>query len=139
MRHQKAAQQFSATSDVVVKVSKCLLKHPRPSRMHLPLQNERQPIPDVPAVYFVRGSEEAVAAVAADAERGLYDAMHLNFSPPLTPPLLEALAKHLVGSGSAHRVSKVPPPPPPHPPHCVRQWEIMRVQPGTRMHSRAFR
>lgn len=75
--------------------------------LHLQLENDRQPIPDVPAVYFVRGDEAAVAAVASDAAKGLYDAMHLNFTPPLSPQLLESLAKQLVASGSAHRVSKV--------------------------------
>lgn len=75
--------------------------------LHLQLENERQPIPDVPAVYFVRGSEASVAAIAADAAKGLYDTMHLNFTPPLSPPLMEALAKQLVSSSSAHRVAKV--------------------------------
>jgi Sec1 family len=71
-------------------------------------QSERQPIPDVPAVYFVRGGEAAVDAVAADAAKGLYDAMHLNFAPGLPPPLLERLAGKLVSAGAAHRVAKVP-------------------------------
>ena len=71
-------------------------------------QSERQPIPDVPAVYFVRGGEAAVDAVAADAAKGLYDAMHLNFAPGLLPPLLERLAGKLVSAGAAHRVAKVP-------------------------------
>jgi len=70
-------------------------------------QNERQPIPDVPAVYFVRGSEAAVSAVAADAAKGLYDTMHLNFAPGLPPHLLEKLAAAVVASGSVHRISKV--------------------------------
>ncbi len=71
------------------------------------MQNERQPIPDVPAVYFVRGTEAAVEAVAADAAKGLYDAMHLNFAPVLPPHLLERLASAVVASGSTHRISKV--------------------------------
>jgi Sec1 family len=73
----------------------------------LRLQSERQPIPDVPAVYFVRGGEAAVDAVAADAAKGLYDAMHLNFAPGLPPPQLERLAGKLVSAGAAHRVTKV--------------------------------
>ena len=73
----------------------------------LRLQSERQPIPDVPAVYFVRGGEAAVDAVAADAAKGLYDAMHLNFAPGLPPPLLERLAGKLVSAGAAHRIAKV--------------------------------
>lgn len=58
-------------------------------------------------MYFVRGSEAAVDAVAADAGKGLYDTMHLNFAPGLPPPLLERLAGGLVSGGAAHRVAKV--------------------------------
>jgi hypothetical protein len=61
----------------------------------------------VPAVYFVRGGEAAVDAVAADAAKGLYDTMHLNFAPGLPPPLLDRLAGKLVTAGAAHRVAKV--------------------------------
>lgn len=46
-------------------------------------------------------------AVAADAARGLYDTMHLNFAPGLPPPLLERLAGAVVSSGAAHRIAKV--------------------------------
>lgn len=97
------------------------------------MQNERQPIPDVPAVYFVRGSEEAVSAVTADAGKGLYDSMHLNFSPPLTPPLLEALAKQLVSSGSAHRVSKVPLPSPSCHPLTLYSHTALHLAPRTHL------
>ena len=71
------------------------------------LENERQPIPDVPAVYFVRASEENVARIADDAARGLYDSMHLNFTPALPRPLMEKLAAATFASNSAQRIAKV--------------------------------
>jgi hypothetical protein len=69
----------------------------RPARrhgitLHLMLEADRQAIPDVPAVYFVRGGEDAVDRIVADAAAGLYDALHLNFTPCLTAPLLQRLA-----------------------------------------------
>ena len=60
--------------------------------MHLMLENEREKIPDTPAVYFVQAKEEAVRRIVADASEGLYDSLHLNFTPHLPKPLLEQLA-----------------------------------------------
>lgn len=60
--------------------------------LHLMLEAERQSIPDVPAVYFVRGVEEAVERAVADAAAGLYDSLHLNFTPSLPAPLMQKLA-----------------------------------------------
>lgn len=71
------------------------------------LENDRQPIPDVPAVYFVRATEESVLRIADDAARGLYDSMHLNFTPALPRALMERLAAATVASNSAQRISKV--------------------------------
>ena len=70
------------------------------------LENERQPIPDVPAVYFVRATEENVLRIADDAARGLYDSMHLNFTPALPRALMERLAAATFASNSAQRIAK---------------------------------
>ena len=70
------------------------------------LENERQPIPDVPAVYFVRASEENVLRIADDAARGLYESMHLNFTPALPRALMERLAAATFASNSAPRIAK---------------------------------
>lgn len=70
------------------------------------LENDRQPIPDVPAVYFVRATEESILRIADDAARGLYDSMHLNFTPALPRALMERLAAATVASNSAQRIAK---------------------------------
>ena len=75
--------------------------------LHMLLDSERQPIPDVPAVYFVRPTEAAVRRIVADAGAGLYDSFHLNFSTQLPRPLLEALAGGAVAGGGAARVARV--------------------------------
>jgi hypothetical protein len=75
--------------------------------LHLQLHSDRQPIPDVPAVYFVAPTEEAAARIAEDARRGLYEALHLNFSTHLPRPLLERLAAGAVAGGGAARVARV--------------------------------
>nr|CAD1821217.1 unnamed protein product [Ananas comosus var. bracteatus] len=71
------------------------------------IDKERQRVPDVPALYFVRPTPENVDRIAADASRALYDSLHLNFSSSLPRPLLDRLASRLVESGAADRVSRV--------------------------------
>ena len=75
--------------------------------LHLLLENERQPIPDVPAVYFVQATEENVRRLASDFTGGLYDAYHLNFSSSLPRPLLESLAAASVKARAANKVARV--------------------------------
>lgn len=60
--------------------------------LHLALNADRQPIPDVPAIYLVAPSDEAVARVVQDAAAGLYDSTYLALSTHLPRPLLEKLA-----------------------------------------------
>ena len=75
--------------------------------LHMLLDTDRQPIPDVPAVYFVQPTEAAVDRIVADAARGLYDSFHLNFSTHVPRPLMERLANGVAASGAAARVARV--------------------------------
>jgi hypothetical protein len=75
--------------------------------LHLLLDNERQPIHDVPAVYFVAPSAHNVARITADFAAGLYEAYHLNFSSSLPRPMLEELAAGSVKANAAGKVAKV--------------------------------
>ena len=75
--------------------------------LHLMLEAERQAIPDVPAVYFVRGSEEAVERAVADAAAGLYDSLHLNFTPCLPAPLMQKLAAGAHGGSYGRRAPRL--------------------------------
>lgn len=43
----------------------------------------RQPIQDVPALYFVSPTETNVKRIAADLAAGLYETAHLSFSSSL--------------------------------------------------------
>ena len=75
--------------------------------LHLLLDNERQPIHDVPAVYFVRPTAHNVARISADFAAGLYESYHLNFSSSLPRPMLEDLAAGSVKANAAGKVAKV--------------------------------
>lgn len=75
--------------------------------LHLLLETERQPIPDVPAVFFVTPTDASIKRIAGDISDGLYDSVYLNFSSALSRPLLEELAKQTVKSDSVSRVAKL--------------------------------
>lgn len=75
--------------------------------LHLALEAERQPIPDVPAVYLLQPSQKGVERVAADLAAGLYDSLHLNFATAVPNKLLETLAAGALTSGNLGRVARV--------------------------------
>ena len=75
--------------------------------LHLLLESERQPIPEVPAVYLVSPSEAVVRRVGRDLKAGLYAAAHLHFASPLPRPALEALAAEAVQADALGRVARV--------------------------------
>ncbi|XXG88943.1 hypothetical protein AAC387_Pa12g1074 [Persea americana] len=68
---------------------------------------DRQPIPDVPAIYFLQPTPSNIRSIARDASIPLYHSLHLNFSSSLPRPLLEELASAALSSDSLTRFSKI--------------------------------
>ncbi|ORY39959.1 golgi transport protein Sly1 [Rhizoclosmatium globosum] len=75
--------------------------------VHMPLYTDRQPIPDVPAVYFVQPTPENVKRIADDLAKNLYESYYLNFTSHLPRALLEDLAAATVASNTSVQVSQV--------------------------------
>ena len=73
----------------------------------LDLENQREAIPDVPAVYFVQATESTIAVISRDVAAGLYDTFHLNLALSCPRPLLETLASNTVASQCVQRIAKV--------------------------------
>lgn len=73
----------------------------------LDLDNQREPIPDVPAVYFVQANDSTIAAVSRDVAAGLYDSFHINLALSCPRPLLETLASNTVSTQSVQRIAKI--------------------------------
>ncbi|KAH6755472.1 Sec1/munc18-like proteins superfamily [Perilla frutescens var. hirtella] len=71
------------------------------------VDKDRNPVHDVPAVYFLQPTPQNVQRIVADASRALYDSFHLNFSSSIPRPLLEDLATGTMNSDSIQRISKV--------------------------------
>jgi len=75
--------------------------------LHMSLNSDRQPIPDVPAIYFVQPTEENVKKICEDFKNHLYDTYHFNFASSIPRHLLELLATTAIETDSISQVSKV--------------------------------
>lgn len=64
--------------------------------VHMLLNSDRYPIPDVPAIYFVSPTSENVKLIAKDLAAGLYESSYINFISPMSRELLEDLAQQTV-------------------------------------------
>ena len=56
------------------------------------ISQKREPIPDVPAVYFVEPTQENLRYIAQDCEFPMYDHMYINFLSPISSHELENFA-----------------------------------------------
>ncbi|KAF0686417.1 Aste57867_21788 [Aphanomyces stellatus] len=75
--------------------------------LHMLLENEREEIPDVPAIYFVQPTSENLQRIIQDGAKELYSTMHINFATPIPRDRLEFFAKGCVDSGCTSMISKV--------------------------------
>jgi hypothetical protein len=75
--------------------------------LHLVIDAERQPIPDVPAIYLVQPSQANIERISLDAAAALYEVMHLNFTFTLSSKLMEQLATAAVKTACVHRIGKI--------------------------------
>ena len=75
--------------------------------LYLLIDSERQNVPDVPAVYFLRANESNIARLCQDLAVGTYDVAHLNFCAPLADVQLQELASGLTKHNCMQRVAKL--------------------------------
>lgn len=60
--------------------------------LHMSLLASRERVPDIPAIYFVRPTEDNLRIIASDIQKGIYDSTHINFSTSVPSGLLESFA-----------------------------------------------
>nr|KAG5689560.1 hypothetical protein BaRGS_022063 [Batillaria attramentaria] len=75
--------------------------------LHLNLHTDRDPIPDVPAIYFVMPTDDNIQRICRDFQNGLYESYYLNFISAVSRQKLEDIASAAVQSGTVQQVSKV--------------------------------
>ncbi|CAB3401310.1 unnamed protein product [Caenorhabditis bovis] len=75
--------------------------------LHLLIGSRREPLTDVPAVYFVSPTDENIDLISEDLKNSMYDAFYCNFISPISRPRLESLASAAVHGGAVNQVQKV--------------------------------
>jgi Sec1 family len=75
--------------------------------LHLPLHSDREVIPDVPAVYFCRPTQENLVRIARDCSQNLYGRFHINVVTRLDRQLMEEFARLVVQTGSLHNIASI--------------------------------
>lgn len=71
------------------------------------LHSERDPIPEVPAIYFCAPTEENLGRISQDFQRGVYDTYHLNFISPISRQKLEDIASAALQANCVANIQKV--------------------------------
>ena len=75
--------------------------------LHLLLHSDREPIPDVPAIYFVQPTPENLSAIARDCSKHLYQRAHLHFSTRMERLAMEEFARLVVNTGGLDNIASV--------------------------------
>ncbi|XP_054265329.1 protein sly1 homolog [Macrosteles quadrilineatus] len=75
--------------------------------LHVQLHSDRDPIPDVPAVYFCMPTEENLGRIGQDLNNNIYDIYHLNFISPISRQRLEDLAASALQANCVSHIHKV--------------------------------
>ncbi|KAJ2850185.1 Vesicle trafficking between the ER and Golgi [Coemansia brasiliensis] len=75
--------------------------------VHMLMEAQRSPIPDVPAIYFTQPTPENIKHISNDIARDLYDLYYVNFSSSLPRTLLEEFAIQTTASGTSHQVAQI--------------------------------
>ncbi|XP_067654708.1 sec1 family domain-containing protein 1-like [Haliotis asinina] len=75
--------------------------------LHLQLHTDRDPIPDVPAIYFVLPTDENIQRICRDMQNQLYENYYFNFISAISRQRLEDIASTAIQSNTVTQVSKV--------------------------------
>ncbi|EDM03375.1 sec1 family domain containing 1, isoform CRA_b [Rattus norvegicus] len=74
--------------------------------LHLLLHSDRDPIRDVPAVYFVMPTEENIDRLCQDLRNQLYESYYLNFISAISRSKLEDIANAALAANAVTQVAK---------------------------------
>lgn len=75
--------------------------------LHLLLHSDREPIPDVPAIYFIMPTEENIDRICQDLRSQLYESYYLNFISAISRSKLEDIASAALAANAVNQVTKV--------------------------------
>uniref|UniRef100_A0A3B4WS43 Sec1 family domain containing 1 n=1 Tax=Seriola lalandi dorsalis TaxID=1841481 RepID=A0A3B4WS43_SERLL len=73
--------------------------------LHLLLHSDRDPIPDVPAIYFIMPTEENIDRICQDLRNQLYEVYYLNFISAISRSKLEDIASAALAANAVTQPS----------------------------------
>ncbi|GAB1600909.1 sec1 family domain-containing protein 1 [Argonauta hians] len=75
--------------------------------IHMLLHSDRDPIPDVPAIYFVMPTDDNIQRICRDFENQMYDSYFLNFISCVSRQKLEDIANTAIQHNCVSQISKI--------------------------------
>ncbi|KAK5707726.1 Vesicle trafficking between the ER and Golgi [Elasticomyces elasticus] len=75
--------------------------------IHLNINQQRHPIPDVPVVYLLEPTAANLERITQDLQNGLYSPAHINFLSSISRPLLEDFATQTAQAGTSEQIGQV--------------------------------
>ncbi|KAF3910534.1 hypothetical protein ABW21_db0200829 [Orbilia brochopaga] len=75
--------------------------------IHLNINSQRYPIPDVPAIYLVEPTSENVQLIAKDMQAKLYETCYINFTSSIPRALLEEFAALTAQTQTSSQIAQV--------------------------------
>ncbi|KAK6337517.1 Vesicle trafficking between the ER and Golgi [Orbilia blumenaviensis] len=75
--------------------------------IHLNLNSQRHPIPDVPAIYIVEPTSENIKLITKDLQAKLYETTYINFTSSIPRALLEEFAAITAQTQTSSQIAQV--------------------------------
>lgn len=75
--------------------------------LHLSISAQREPLPEITAIYLVEPTPSNIEHIAADCRKQLYDLFSINFLYPASQETLSSLAAVLVAENALSKVHSV--------------------------------
>ena len=75
--------------------------------VHSLIKQDRSPLPDVPAIYFVSPTKENIDIIVNDLKSDKYSEFYINFTSSLPRNLLEDLAQQVSVTGKSDKIKQV--------------------------------
>ncbi|CAI4342628.1 AFI_G0010420.mRNA.1.CDS.1 [Saccharomyces cerevisiae] len=75
--------------------------------VHSLIKQDRSPLPDVPAIYFVSPTKENIDIIVNDLKSDKYSEFYINFTSSLPRNLLEDLAQQVSITGKSDKIKQV--------------------------------
>ena len=73
--------------------------------LHILIDSQRDPVPDVPAVYFCQPTDANLYRIGLDLEANLYGSYHFNFISPISRQKMEDLASKAIKANVVSQVN----------------------------------